>query len=402
MSQLTTPIDNSAIGGANQSNVRAHNERLVLTLVRRHGSMPGSEIARRSGLSAQTVSVIIRALEADGLLLRGAPQRGRVGQPSVPLRLNPNGAYSIGLKIGRRSAELVLVNFLGEEQLSIRHTFRYPMPEPLLDFVKNEIDNLKDALTPAQHKLIAGIGLAMPFELWNWTDKVGAPAKAMDAWKDGSFAEQLQTITGYPVQLKNDATAACGAELLFGQGTHLDTFIYLFVGTFIGGGIVLNNSVYAGRTGYAGALGPMLVTGPSGKQSTLIDCASIYTLEQTLNSKKIDSTPLWSSPEDWSMLGRDVDDWIDSTGYYLAVAIISSCSVIDFEAVVVDGACPEPVKTRLISAIDKALDSIDMQGLNRPQLYPGLVGASARSLGAATLPITSRYLVDQNLLFRDT
>src|SRR6218665_3234242 len=72
-------------GGANQVRVRAYNERLVLSLVRRHGSQSKAEIARRTGLSAQTVSVIMRSLEKDGLLIRGAPVRGRVGQPSIPL-----------------------------------------------------------------------------------------------------------------------------------------------------------------------------------------------------------------------------------------------------------------------------------------------------------------------------
>src|SRR5689334_14425930 len=69
-------------GGANQVRVRAYNERLVLSLVRRHGSQAKSEIAKRTGLSAQTVSVIMRALEKEGLLIRGEPVRGRVGQPS--------------------------------------------------------------------------------------------------------------------------------------------------------------------------------------------------------------------------------------------------------------------------------------------------------------------------------
>ena len=50
----------------------------------------------------------MRQLETDGLLLRGEPIRGKVGQPSVPMRLNPDGAYFFGLKVGRRSTELVL------------------------------------------------------------------------------------------------------------------------------------------------------------------------------------------------------------------------------------------------------------------------------------------------------
>ena len=91
----------SGARGSNQSGMRAHNERLVLSLVRQHGALAKSDIARMTGLSAQTVSVIMRALEQDGLLLRGEPVRGRIGQPSVPMAIAPGGAYFLGLKIGR-------------------------------------------------------------------------------------------------------------------------------------------------------------------------------------------------------------------------------------------------------------------------------------------------------------
>ena len=72
-------------GGANQLRVRAYNERLVLSLVRRNVGLSKADIARLSGLSAQTVSVIMRALEKDGLLKRGDPVRGKVGKPSIPM-----------------------------------------------------------------------------------------------------------------------------------------------------------------------------------------------------------------------------------------------------------------------------------------------------------------------------
>ena len=79
----------SRIRGTNQSGMRDYNERLVLSLVRQHGPMAKSDIARMTGLSAQTVSVIMRELEAAQLLVRQEPIRGRIGQPSVPMALNP-------------------------------------------------------------------------------------------------------------------------------------------------------------------------------------------------------------------------------------------------------------------------------------------------------------------------
>ena len=98
------------IGGVNQSGIRDHNERLILSLIQRHGGLSSADVARRSSLSAQTVSIIIRALEKDGLLIRGAPVRGKVGKPSVPMMLNPDGLLSLGLNIGRKSADLVLID----------------------------------------------------------------------------------------------------------------------------------------------------------------------------------------------------------------------------------------------------------------------------------------------------
>ena len=69
--------------------MRDHNERLVLSLVRQHGSLAKTEIARMTGLSAQTVSVIMRELEDEGLLLQAGAD-ARQDRPAV----DPDGAQS--------------------------------------------------------------------------------------------------------------------------------------------------------------------------------------------------------------------------------------------------------------------------------------------------------------------
>ena len=57
-------------------------------------------IAQFTGLSAQTVSVITRTLEADKLLQKEAPVRGKISQPSVPMSLNKKGGFLSGRKSG--------------------------------------------------------------------------------------------------------------------------------------------------------------------------------------------------------------------------------------------------------------------------------------------------------------
>lgn len=388
-------------GGANQTRVRAYNERLVLSLVRRHESLPKSEIARRSGLSPQTVSVIMRSLEGDGLLIRGEPQRGRVGQPSIPMSLDPEGVFSIGLKVGRRSADLILVDFLGRERMSLHRTYQYPMPDELLEFARTGVDAFMDTLRPDQQKRVAGIGISTPFELWNWADKVGVSQSEMDTWRDFDFRSEVEAVCGFPAFLQNDATAACGAELVFGRGSEFADFIYIFIGTFIGGGIVLNHSVYTGRTGNAGALGPMPVTNTDGTTTQLIDHASIFTLEAMLAKKGIDPSPIWLNPDDWNALGEVLQEWVRSTASHLARTIVSACSLIDFEAAVIDGAFPEQVRRELVKATIGELEKLDLRGIAPPGIHEGNIGAGARALGGASLPLFDRYLLDQNVLFKE-
>ena len=393
---------NDPSGGANQSRVRDYNERLVLSLVRRHGSLAKSQIARRSGLSAQTVSVIMRSLENDGLLLKGEPQRGKVGQPSIPMRLNPSGVFSIGLKIGRRSADLILVDFLGNQLRSISRNFAYPTPSEMIAFTQNGILELIEKLSPSEQKRIAGLGVSMPFELWNWAEKIGAPEGAIEAWKGLDFRSELAAITQLPVTVQNDATAACGAELVFGHGKELTDFVYFFIGTFIGGGIVLNHGLYSGRTGNAGGFGPMPIMQPDGKITTLIDHASIYTLEMRLKAEGFDLTQQWNEPENWHLPEPLLDEWIADTARHLAWAIVASCSVIDFQAAVVDGALPTDIRQRIVASIRVEVGKLDTRGISDLNVLEGIVGRGARALGGASLPFFSLYLLDQNVLFKET
>ena len=384
--------------GTNQSGMRDANERVVLSLVRRHGSLAKTDIARMTGLSAQTVSVIMRELENEGLFLRQEPIRGKIGQPSIPMALNPDGAYFLGLKIGRRSAELVLIDFLGQVRATKQMSYRYPTPRETVEFVTDGLGEIRAGLSAVQDKRIAGLGIAMPFELWNWADTAGAPRDIMDQWRHRDNRAEIQAQCSFPVYLQNDATSACGAELVFGQTGGLRDFIYFYIGAFAGGGVVLNGSLYSGSSGNAGALGSMPVPGRGGKPTQLIDVASIAILEQALNAKGRDASHLWASPEDWGDLGAELDNWIEAASSALAYGIVAASSVIDFEAAIIDGWMPASVRQRLVAATQAAIGKVDVEGLRIPSVREGTVGIHARALGGASLPLSERFLISANAL----
>lgn len=383
--------------GLSQKGVRDHNERLLLSLVQRHGALPGSDLSKLAGLSPPTVSGILRRLEAEGLLERGEPVRGKVGKPSVPMCLAAEGAFSYGLKIGRRSAELVLIDFKGSLRQERQVTYETPIPDTIFSFLEDGVQGIAAKLTEQQASRICGLGVAAPFEMWNWPEGQDSADKAFAAWNDVDLCQALNLRTGHTVTLMNDATAACQAEHTYGRGKEFRDYAYFFVGAFIGGGIALNNAVYEGRQGNAGALGSLRSIGPNGESMQLVDMASIHQLELRLKEVDLDPRQLWTDPESWHALSRYVEPWIGQTAQELAKAALSTCSVIDFEAIVIDGAFPETIREELIARVRRYVVTQDRRGLITPRIEAGSIGGKARAIGAATRPISTQFMLNAAL-----
>lgn len=379
-------------GGANQSGLRDTNARVVLSIIRRYGAMPSAEIARRSGLSAQTVSNITRALESDGLLLRRAAIKGKVGKPSVPVALNARGVHALGLNIGRRSAELVLVDFLGTQIETVTTTYPYPTIEGVFAFLQNGIGEIFSK-HPGKRASVTGIGIARPDRLWDWLEVVHAPEDAMRKWKDIDIGAAVFAQTGFEAVVENDATSACVAEHLLGRRDEASDFAYIFMGAFIGGGLVLNGKVFSGRTGKAAPLGPMPVADGQGGTTELLNIASLHVLESMLRAGGVDPMRLRQNPEDWGFAEPHLTAWIEQTSQSLAIAAATIVSVVEVEAILIDGAMPRDACTRLTEATARALDALDLTMIERPAVEQARVGKNARSLGAALLPIHARFFV---------
>jgi predicted NBD/HSP70 family sugar kinase len=387
--------------GTTQNGVRLYNERLALSLIRRHGSLPKAEIARLTGLSAQTVSVIVRQLEKDNLLVKETPQRGKVGQPLVPFSLNPDGAFSIGLKIGRRSGDLILLDLTGKVRRKVHQPYVFPTPQKIMDFVAVELEGLLSGLSPEHKSRISGLGIATPFELWNWEEEVGASHEVLEAWRGFDIAAEIAKLGDWPVHLSNDATAACAAELLFGTGSRFNSYAYFFVGYFVGGGIVINGHVFPGKAGYAAAIGSLPVSAPNGRPEQLTHNASLYVLEHQLQAAGLDPMMLARSPEDWGEIGPALDVWLDHTAKSLAFAAVATMSIIDFDAIIIDGAMPAKVRTDLVRKTRDAVSRQDLRGLPKFSIEEGSIGADARAMGAASLSLFANYIIDRDVLFKE-
>lgn len=388
--------------GSNHVGMRQFNERVVLQAIRLHGSLPKAEIARLTGLTAQTIGLITTRLEDDGLLIRHEPLRGRIGQPSIPMALNPDGAFSLGIKIGRRSADLLLVDFTGAVRRREVLPYEFPDAQVLLPAIRAHIRSIEDGLGALALRLV-GVGLAAPLNLGGWHKLLGLPADVSDQWNHIDLQTQMQTFTDVPVSFAKDTSAACVAELVAGRGRDLKSFLYLFVDTFVGGGLVINSHLHNGIHGNAGAVAslPLQVAGSAGAMPPqLIAQASLWELEQRFKAAELDPTAAYDDRALQAGFDVHTQAWIESAALSLAQCVVSGTAFLDVDAVVIDGSFTRAMLERLIAATQVAMQAYDWEGLWPASLVAGTMGSDARAIGGALLPLHENFAPDRDVFLK--
>jgi predicted NBD/HSP70 family sugar kinase len=390
--------------GSNHVGMRQFNERVVLQAIRLHGSLPKAEIARLTKLTAQTVQLIIGRLEGDGLVVKEAPLRGKVGQPSVPMALNPDGAFSIGIQIGRRSLDMLLVDFLGQARERLSLSYDFPDPDTLFDEIETRLKVLRKSLGSTRALALHGVGIAAPLSLGGWQTLLGSAAPIAGKWAQIDIRARVAAMTEVPVTFVKDTAAACVAELVSGSGRNIRSYLYVFVDTFVGGGLVIDSHLHAGRHGNAGAIGSLPIAvaraGRGGVPEQLLSVASLLTLETRYSGAGLDPTAVADERAMTAPWRTHTNAWLRQAATGVAMAVNSAVCLLDLDGVIVDGSFSRPLLQVLLDELSTALDHHNWEGVSRPTVLPGTIGSDARALGGALLPLYANFAPDRDLFLK--
>ena len=134
----------------------------------------------------------------------------------------------------------------------------------------------------------------------------------------------------------------------------------------------------------------------------LIHSASVLQLERALTAAGFDSQEVLYSDTATPEIEAIFERWMEATLPEFARAVVAALSIIDFQAVVVDGLLPPPWRARLTAGLETAMGAFNLSGLSPTLIAAGSIGPMARVLGAAMLPLEARFSPDTDLLVRSS
>lgn len=376
--------------------MRRKNESVVLSQVRRFEGLSSADIARRSGLAPQTVSVLLRGLEEQGLVKRGEVLRGRRGQPAIPILINPDGGYGLGIEIGWRHLDIVLINLNGEILSHHHQEFDYPHADALLDQIANGVNEVSQVLTQSAHPRLVGAGVAMPSMMSANMFLLGASKEDAAAVGKLDMRAEIERRIGCPVVISNDGTSACRAECTYGKGAQYGDIVHIFISTFVGAGIYLDGRVIVGRSGDAATIGSFMVPNDAGEIKALHFTASVKALEDWISEAGKSVSRLQPDKWNWDEIEPEVKKWLSQASKGLALAIANSCTVIDFSTAIIDGTLPREILMRLVDRTQQNIAKLPIHTFEPPLVTIGNVGPHAPAIGAANLPLYLAYFAQES------
>ncbi|MHA7274626.1 ROK family transcriptional regulator [Arthrobacter sp. TMT4-20] len=259
------------------------NQSVVLDAIRRSGEgLSRVELVEAIGLSPQAVSNITRRLLDEDLIVEAGKSGTGPGKPRTILCINPSGRYAVGVHLDPAVMTVVLMDLMGT--VLQRRTLNTPLgndPASIISAIALAVERLI-AGSGVDRNRIEGIGVAPPGPVDLPAGTVVDPPLLL-GWHRVPLREALAEATGMPVLVEKDVTAAAVAEIWAGGHSSIESFIFVYIGTGIGSGLVMNGEVLRGASGNAGEIGH-IVTDPAGPQCScgLRGCVAVTCIPQTL------------------------------------------------------------------------------------------------------------------------
>ena len=394
--------------GTNLPKMGNFNQAVILDSIRRSDEgLSRVELASSAGLAAQTVSNICRRLLDSGLIVEAGKETSGPGKPRTILQLDPRGMYAVGLHLDPALTSYALLDAVGNVVASRQEpTDLASTPADAVAAMGAMVRQLI-AESGVDEQRIAGVGVATPGPVDVASGTVLDPPH-MTGWTRVPLRDILEESTGLPVVVEKDVTAAAVAELWAGGAHSAADFVFVYVGTGIGAGLVRNDEVVRGSSGNVGEIGHIIADsdGPAcdcGRRG----CVKVTCMPETIVARAREAgalppaDPLSPQPlvEDMAALAQAAADGnlaaaevLAQSARRMAVAVSVLTNLLDVEKVVFGGPFWPALAASHLAQVPPVLAQLSVTtSVHTVDVVGTIVSSGEEAFGAACLVMEKTF-----------
>jgi predicted NBD/HSP70 family sugar kinase len=358
--------------------LRAMNERTVLETLRASGPISRAEVARQTGISRPTISVVLRALLEDGLVRETEHEAGGPHYGAVYYEADPEAALVLGVDFGSRAVRAALCDLAGEVRAREEMRSSGSVEERIAALARTSSSLLRRTKLPGD--LLENAVVALPAVVSPADGRVSAAD--LPGLGASDLREQLERALRAPVTLENDVNLAALGEQRSGVAQGVDDFAFLLVGAGLGAAVVLGGMLHRGRNGAAGELDAIR----EGRADDVDPCAAAVSqiAGQFAAEKETVLEPPFEVHEIFSasLAGDDVAKVVvEETARRIALHILPLAATLDLPLVVLGGSVGanlellDPVRRCLEDWLPFPAPEVEVSALGEAAVIEGALAA---------------------------
>lgn len=388
--------------GSNLSRLGDFNQTVVFDAIRRtQGGISRVELVAETGLTAQTVSNIVRRLLDQELIVEtGRVQSAVRGKPRTLLRVEPSARFAVGVHVDPATLTYVLIDIEGRvRQYARRRTLEARRPEQVIAAIADQVTQLI-AAAGIEPTAVLGLGVAAPGPL-DVVEGVLLQPPQLAGWEKVRLRADLHAATGLHVLVDKDVTAAATGERWAQKGAR-HHYVFCYMGSGVGAGVVMDDVVLRGASNNIGEIGTILVDPGAedlgvGQPGTLAAACNPGALVVRAARRGLITSTI--SPDDFVAVDEVLTtlcerayageaaclQLIDEAATALAAGLAVLVNALDVDRVVLGGPIWSRISSRILAVLPELIQP-QLVAAQQPLVVEGsAVGEHVAAQGAAAL-----------------
>lgn len=380
----------------------------VLELIHSGAKYSRLDLARQTGLSPASITVIVRNLIRKKLVTESAALSSLVGRKPIPLEIRGDAGYLVGVDIGSYFTRVVITDLNGE--IVCKDQIETGIPDGRVRVLRRVFEAIYQVLDNSQipKNAILGMGVAHSGVIDSERGVVLSYPRPgqMTEWKNVPLQAIFQEEFHVPCLLEDSVRTMATAERSFGRGQKLDDFVFIEVGMGIGAAFFFEGKLYRGGGGKAGEFGhitvvdngPLCSCGNNGCLETVGSCAAIIQAVQVAIERGVDSKIRELAGGDLKRISIEIIAQAasenDSLAFrvfqdaasYVAVGLADLVNLLNPREIIFGGALFRAVPQLLSDPLRRVIKQRSLEkSANEVQLKISPLGGEAGALGASRL-----------------